>query len=144
MRTPWEWLRQRRGRRARWQDELDSHLGMRAERNQAEGLPADAARQAAERQFGNRLNTLEEVRAVYVRRWLDDFLQDARLALRGFRKSPTVALVAAATIAVGVGASTAIFGVVDPLLFRSLPYPHDDQLVSVGYFGPVDDNEFNI
>ncbi len=77
-------------------------------------------------------------------RWLDDFLQDARLTLRGFRKSPTVAAVAVATIAIGVGASTAIFGVVDPLLFRSLPYPNDHQLVSVGYFGPVDNNEFNV
>jgi putative ABC transport system permease protein len=53
-------------------------------------------------------------------------------------------VVATATIAIGVGASTAIFGVVDPLLFRSLPYPNGDRLVSVGYFGPVDNNEFNV
>ncbi len=51
---------------------------------------------------------------------------------------------ATTTIAIGVGASTAIFGVVDPLLFRDLPYPNSQQLVSVGYFGPVDDNEFNV
>jgi putative ABC transport system permease protein len=52
--------------------------------------------------------------------------------------------VAMATIAVGIGAATAVFSVVDPLLFRPLPYPRDEQLVSVGYFGPVDNNEFNV
>jgi predicted permease len=144
MTTPWKWLRRRRERQAEWQDELDSHLAMREEWDRAAGLPADQARLAAQRQFGNRLLTLEDVRAVHVRRWLDDLVQDARLAVRGFRKSPTLAVVASATIAVGVGASTAIFGVVDPLLFRSLPYPNDHQLVSVGYFGPVDNNEFNV
>jgi predicted permease len=79
-----------------------------------------------------------------MRRWLGDFLQDARLTVRSFRKSPTLAVVAITTIAVGVGASTAIFGVVDPLLFRRLPYPDDRQLVSIGYLGPVDNNEFNV
>jgi predicted permease len=144
MKTPWEWLRRWRGRESEWQDELDSHLAMRAEWNQAEGLPADEARRSARRRFGSPLHTLEDVRAVHVRRWLDDFLQDARLAVRSFRKSPTVAVVAAATIAIGVGASTAIFGLVDPLLFRSLPYPNGDRLASIGYFGPVDNNEFNV
>jgi putative ABC transport system permease protein len=148
MKTPWKrlqlWLNQQRRRQSEWQDEIESHLAMRTEWKQAEGLPANEARQAAARQFGNRLHALEEVRSIHVRKWFDDLLQDFRLAVRGFRKSPTVAAVAIATIAIGVGASTAIFGVVDPLLFRSLPYPHDDQLVSVGYFGPVDNNEFNV
>jgi predicted permease len=49
-----------------------------------------------------------------------------------------------ATIALGIGASVAVFSVVDPLLFRGLPYPKDDRLVSVGFLGPVDDNEFNV
>jgi predicted permease len=144
MKTPWEWLQRRHDRESEWQDELESHLAMREDWNRAEGLPEDEARRAARRQFGNRLHTLEEVRAVHVRRWLDDFLQDARLTVRAFRKSPNLAVVAIATIAIGVGASTAIFGVVDPLLFRSLPYPADHQLVSAGYFGPVDNNEFNV
>lgn len=144
MKTLWEWLRQWRGRQSEWQDELDSHLAMRAEWNQSEGFPSDDARLAARRQFGSPLHTLEDVRAIHVRKWLDDFLQDVRLAMRGFRKSPTVAVVATATIAIGVGASTAIFGIVDPLLFRSLHYPNAERLVSIGYFGPVDNNEFNV
>jgi putative ABC transport system permease protein len=144
MKTPWNWLRQRRRRQSEWQDELDSHLAMRAEWNRAEGIPADEARLAARRQFGSPLHALEDVRAVHVRKWLGDFLQDVRLAMRGFRKSPTVAVVAMVTIAIGVGASTAIFGIVDPLLFRSLPYPNAERLVSAGYFGPVDNSEFNV
>jgi predicted permease len=139
---PWKWLRQERARD--WQDELDAHLAMREEWNRSQGAPAEEARRAARIRFGNRLRILEQVREVHVRRWLDDFLQDARLATRGFRRSASVALVAVVTIAVGIGAASAIFGVVDPLLFRKLPYPNDDRLVSIGYFGPVDDNEFNV
>jgi predicted permease len=144
VKTPRAWFRKWRGRESEWQDELDSHLAMSAERNQIWGLSAEDAHRAALRQFGNRLQTLEDVRAVHVRRWLDDFLQDTRLAVRSFRRSPTLVVVATATIAIGVGASTAIFGIVDPLLFRSLPYPNGDQLVSIGYYGPVDANEFNV
>ena len=76
--------------------------------------------------------------------WLEGILQDARYAARGFRKAPAFSAVALATIAIGVGASVAVFSVVDPLLFRPLPYPHGEQLVSVGFFGPVDNNEFNV
>ena len=83
MKTPWAWLRARRRRASEWQDELDHHLAMRAAWNHAEGLPPEDARRSAVRQFGNRLHTLEEVRAVHVRTWLDDLRQDARLAVRG-------------------------------------------------------------
>ena len=138
MRLPWN------RREREWQDEIDSHLAMREERNRASGMAEEAARQSARRQFGSRLRAYENVRSVHISRWFDDILQDARIAARGFRKSPALAIVAVATIAVGVGASTSIFGVVDPLLFRHLPYPEDDQLVSIGYFGPVDNNEFNV
>jgi putative ABC transport system permease protein len=144
VKTPWEWLRKWRGRESEWLDELDSHLALSAERNQVDGVSPEDAHRDALRQFGNRLQTLEEVRAVHVRRWLDDFLRDTRLAIRGFRRSPTLVVVATATIAIGVGASTAIFGLVDPLLFRSLPYPNSHQLVSIGYLGPVDKSEFNV
>lgn len=139
MKLPWN------GRRERdWQDELDAHVEMREEWNRQAGMPPDEARRSARRRFGSALRAYEEVRAVHVRRWLDDLLLDARIAARSFRKSPALAVVAVITIAVGVGASTAIFSVVDPLLFRSLPYPNDRQLVSIGYFGPVDSNEFNV
>ena len=59
-------------------------------------------------------------------------------------KNPGFTAVIIVALALGIGASTAVFSVVDPLLFRRLPYPKDNQLVSVGYLGPVDDNEFNV
>ncbi len=76
--------------------------------------------------------------------WLEDLWQDVRYALRALRKNPGFTAVVVVTLALGIGASTAVFSVVDPLLFRRLPYPKDDQLVSVGYLGPVDNNEFNV
>jgi len=144
MKTLLRWFRRRRAREAEWRDEIESHLAMRADWHRAGGLPAEEAERAAGRRFGNKLTALEALRAVHISPWLEALMQDVRLALRGFRRSPAVALVAIATMAIGIGASTAVFSAVDPLLFRRLPYPHDSQLVSLGYFGPVDDNEFNV
>jgi len=61
----------------------------------------------------------------------ESLLYDLRYAMRGLRRSPVFAITAVAAIALGTGAGTAVFSVVDRVLFRSLPYAHDDQLVSV-------------
>jgi len=144
MKNPLHWLRRRLGRADEWRQEIESHLEMRREWNQAQGLPEEDARRAARKQFGNPLGILEQIRAVHVWRWADSVLQDARHAARGFRRSPSFAIVALATMAIGIGAATAVFSAVDPLLFRALPYPRDGQLVSLGYFGPIDNVEFNV
>jgi len=68
--------------------------------------------------------------------------QDLRFALRGFRRNPAFSLTAILVIALGIGATTAVFSVVDRLLFRSLPYPESDQLVSIGITIPIMDGEF--
>jgi predicted permease len=138
------WLRRRRGREAEWREELESHQMFREEWNRDRGLAPNEARNLARKQLGGSLRALEAVRAVHVAAWRDSLLQDCRYGLRGFRKSPAFSAIAIATIALGIGAATAVFSVVDPLLFRSLPYPNDHQLVSVGFLGPVDDNEFNV
>ena len=138
------WLRRRRARETEWREELESHQRFREEWNRDCGLTPDAARNLARQQFGGSLRALEAVRAVHVAALRDSLLQDCRYALRGFRKSPAFSAIAMATIALGIGAATAVFSIVDPLLFRSLPYPNDHQLVSVGFLGPVDDNEFNV
>src|SRR5450432_755023 len=137
------WLRLR-GRETEWREEFESHRTFREEWHREQGLAPDAARKLARKQFGGSLRVLEEVRAVHVAAWRDSLLQDCRYALRGLRKSPAFSAIAMATLALGIGASIAVFSVVDPLLFRSLPYPKDDRLVSVGFLGPVDDNEFNV
>ena len=76
--------------------------------------------------------------------WLDAPAADARYAVRALRNSPGFSAVAILALAVGIGASTAVFSVVDLLLFRSLPYPRADRLVSLGFSGPIDTSEFNI
>jgi len=68
--------------------------------------------------------------------------QDLRLAARGFRRNPTFTLTAVLTVALGIGATTAVFSVVDRLLFRSLPYAHAGRLVSVGLVAPIEPQEF--
>jgi putative ABC transport system permease protein len=68
--------------------------------------------------------------------------QDLRVAARGFRKNPTFTLTAVLAIALGIGATTAVFSVVDRLLFRSLPYAKADRLVSVGLVAPIEPQEF--
>ena len=74
--------------------------------------------------------------------WFDAVGQDGRYALRSLRRSPLFALLVIVTLAISIGSSTAVFSMVDRLLFRSLPYPRADRLVSVGITGPIDANEF--
>jgi predicted permease len=69
-------------------------------------------------------------------------LQDVRYALRGFRRNPVFTITVIATLALGIGATTAVFSVVDRILFRSLPYAHADRLVSVGLVAPIIPQEF--
>jgi len=69
-------------------------------------------------------------------------IQDVRYAGRQLLKSPGFAGLTILTIAIGIGAATAMFSLVDRILFRSLPYPHDEQLVSVGVVAPIIDGEF--
>src|SRR4051812_33597200 len=72
----------------------------------------------------------------------ESFLQDLRYALRGFRRAPGPFLMAAGTMALGIGATTAVFTVVDRLLFRELPYAQPERLVWFGMKAPINANEF--
>ena len=72
----------------------------------------------------------------------ENLLRDVRYALRGFRRNPVFTITAIATLALGIGSTTAVFSVVDRILFRSLPYAHYDRLVSVGLAAPIMPEEF--
>ena len=73
---------------------------------------------------------------------MEAFLQDARYSLRGFRRNPAFTLTIIATLVLGIGATTAVFSVVDRILFRPLPYAHADRLVSVGLVQSLETNAF--
>ena len=132
------WFR-RRNRAAEIHEEVQSHLEMREDWNRAGGASSGDAQARARRQFGNAALIEEEVRRVHGLPWLESLARDARFALRGFRRSPVFATTAVLTIALGIGSSTAVFSLVDRILFRPLPYPQADRLVSVGFIAPSAD-----
>ena len=112
------------------QDELQFHLAMRKEKRQAEGLSRAEADTQTRRAFGN-VGLLEEAcRDLWTFGWLETILQDLRYGIRMLRRSPAFAAVAALSLALGIGANTAIFTVIDALLLKMLPVQRPEQLVT--------------
>jgi putative ABC transport system permease protein len=122
--------------------ELEGHVAEHID----EGLRSGLSEAEARRQALLRLGGVEQARQAYRDRatlpWLESVLRDVRYALRGFRRSPIFAVTAILTLALGIGTTAAVFSVVDRILFRPLPYPHDDRLVSVGLTAPIIPQEF--
>jgi predicted permease len=125
-----------------FREEIEFHVDMRAELNRAGGVSEDQARESARRQFGNATLIQEDMRRMHVNTFLESLLQDLRYATRGFARQPLFTLTAVFAAALGIGSTSAVFSVVDRILFRSLPYAHDDRLGSLGMIAPLDTNEF--
>jgi putative ABC transport system permease protein len=123
-------------------EELQFHLERQIEMNVAAGMPEGEARRQAVISFGGVERTREECREARPGYFMETLLQDVRYALRGFRRNPVFTITVVVTLMLGIGATTAVFSVVDRILFRALPYAHADRLVSVGLVQSLETQEF--
>jgi putative ABC transport system permease protein len=123
-------------------EELQFHLEQSIQANIAAGMAPEEARRRARVEFGGVEQAREETYRQRPGWLLETIVQDARYGLRGFRRNPAFTATVMATLALAIGATTAVFSVVNPILFRSLPYVHGDRLVSVGLVAPIIPEEF--
>jgi putative ABC transport system permease protein len=111
--------------------ELEAHVALRIEDNIAAGMTPDEARREALVRFGNPAVMRERVAAEDATLGLESIARDVRFAARQLRRSPGSSLSAMLILALGIGAVTAIFSAVNPILFEPLPYPHGSRIVTV-------------
>ncbi|HSU59378.1 MAG TPA: ABC transporter permease [Bryobacteraceae bacterium] len=128
-----------RRRKLREQDlerELHSDLDLEAEEQRENGLSEEEAHYAARRAFGNTALIREETREMWGWASVERFVQDIRYTVRQLRRNRGFAAVAILTLAIGIGANTAIFSITDAVLLRPLPYPDVNRLIRIWQSGP--------
>jgi len=123
-------------------EEIRAHLEMEIEQNIADGMSPEDARLAARRSFGSVALAKEDSRAMWGLGALENFWQDLRYGLRMILKNPVFTTIAVLTLALGIGANTAIFSVVNVLLFKPLPYPDSERLMQLYKFNTARGREY--
>ncbi|MBS1820956.1 MAG: ABC transporter permease [Acidobacteria bacterium] len=123
-------------------EELAFHLQREEEEHRAAGMNANDARRQARIAFGGVERAKAKCREARPGFWMEVLAQDVRYALRGFRRNPVFTITIVVTLMLGIGATAAVFSVVDRILFRALPYAHGDRLVSVGLVQSMEPQEF--
>jgi putative ABC transport system permease protein len=132
----WNWLLHRKRREADLEEEIQGHLRMAAQERMEQGESPEQARASAAREFGNVPLVKETTRDMWGLRWLETFLQDLHYGARQLRRNPGFTAVGVITLALGIGANTAVFNVVSAVLIRRLPYSDPDRLVWITEFWP--------
>jgi len=129
----------RRGLNEELSAELAAQLEFEIDENVARGMTVDEAEMAARRRMGNITQIQEHARDAWTFGAAETIAQDLRYGLRSLRRSPGFALVVVLTLALGIGANTAIFSVVNSVLLRPLPYPAADRLIRLAESDPKAD-----
>jgi len=122
--------------------ELRYHFERRIQDLEQTGLPAKEAYRQAMLELGRVAQIQEEVRDVWLTRWLRDFLYDLRFTARSFRKTPSFTITAILSLTLGIGATTAIYSLVDQLLLHALPVRQPERLVLIDWKGDQVANGF--
>ena len=123
--------------------DIRDHIARETEDNIARGMPFSEAHYAALRKFGNLTRIREETREIWGIVWLDQLLDDVRFGLRMLRKNPGFSAAAALTLALGIGANTYIFSLVDALVLRPFDFQHPGRTVALWERLPASDVERN-
>src|SRR5689334_2187623 len=128
------WLRLRR-LEGDFDRELQYHIDRRVADLVHSGLPEPEARRLVALELGGATQVREEVRDIWLTRWLRDFVCDLRFSARSFLRSPSFTATAVLSLALGIGATTALYSLIDQVVLRALPIDHPERLVLIDWAG---------